>query len=329
MIERIFKLFYFLLDYFYKLFFNHYRTHHARPVYAKNNHSIIDKIINKKSLGIIMQGPLMIEDSFTYETLKLYKIYFDPSSTIIILSTWIDSPLMQVEKIRGLGVEVLLNEKPQYAGVSNINYQIVSTRNGIKKAKELNVEYVIKTRTDQRMYSPNVANYLYSLINVFPIKRQDSQKERIIGLSLNTFKYRLYGFSDMFQYGNIYDMSKFWDIGLDKRSLSKEYIEKNGTSLKNYSQLKLCEVYLTSEYLQSIGCQLNWTLKDSWEKYSNHFCIIDTVSVDLYWPKYVSEEYRWLNYNVDHKTNELTFNNWLSMYNNIENIKIDEQLIEN
>ena len=153
------------------------------------------------------------------------------------------------------------------------------------------------------------------VLNVFPIKEQNFQKERIIGLSLNSFKYRLYGFSDMFQYGNIYDIDKYWDVELDQRRYSDEYINQNGSSLKKYAQLKLCEVYLTSKYLQSVGCNLNWTLEDSWEKFSKHFCIIDKESIDLYWPKYNSQEYRWLNYSGEYRMDEITFREWIDLSN--------------
>ena len=74
--------------------------------------------------ALVMQGPILLSNDFTFETLKLYRKIFP--RTRLILSTWEDENAEELIKIRELGVEVILNNKPNYSGPANINFQIVS-----------------------------------------------------------------------------------------------------------------------------------------------------------------------------------------------------------
>ena len=88
-----------------------------------------------------MQGPIILEENLTLETLKFYKNIFPENQ--LILSTWKNEEIKSIEKLKNLDIEVILNEKPSFAGIANINYQIVSTSSGIK-AKEMGYNYVLK-----------------------------------------------------------------------------------------------------------------------------------------------------------------------------------------
>src|SRR6185503_18530873 len=127
-------------------------------------------------------------------------------------------------KIRNEGAMVVLSDKPEYAGYSNINNQIKSSIAGIFKAKELGVKYVMKTRTDQRIYGLNVVDYFINLIRIFPLKNINVQKERLIVPSLNTYLFRIYGISDMTMFGDIDDMILYWNADYDDRKIT---IDKN------------------------------------------------------------------------------------------------------
>ena len=109
-------------------------------------------------------------------------------NTRIIVSTWDDESAIQLQRLRDEGVDVLENRKPGFAGISHINYQIVSSLAGIRRAARFGVEYVLKTRTDQRLYAPNIAEYLCNLLDVFPVAKGYQQNKRIIGVSLNTYQ---------------------------------------------------------------------------------------------------------------------------------------------
>ena len=79
---------------------------------------------------------------------------------------------------------MVLSDLPAYSGISNTNYQIVSTRAGVEAARASGKAYVLKTRTDQRFYAPSSLEFLHHLIRKFPVTGNWAQKSRIVGHSL-------------------------------------------------------------------------------------------------------------------------------------------------
>ncbi|MBI5555461.1 MAG: methyltransferase domain-containing protein [Elusimicrobia bacterium] len=303
-------------------------TYHSRPMNSLSVGSQSDEIKNQRRLAIVIQGPLISQNDFTLETIKIYQKHF--SSAFIILSTWSDEEAAALRRFKELEVAIILNEKPAYAGVSHINFQIVSTSSGLKKAHELGAEYVLKTRTDQRMYAPNIADYLYNITEIFPVSHgYERQRKRIVGVSLNTFKYRMYGLSDMLIYGQLDDMLLYWEVALDERRFSDAQTQKAAsTSLRSFACWRVCEVYLATEFLEKVGRTLEWTLKDSWQAFADHFCVVDREQLDLFWIKYNRLEYRWLGYTEIANSQEMTFREWLNIYSNLGNKQIPEKMID-
>jgi hypothetical protein len=269
--------------------------------YDKNN-------LNNNS-SIVIQGPLLKKIDFTYETIKLYAKQINPAN--IILSTWEDEDAMVLKQIEDLGITLLLNKKPPFNGNQNINLQIVSTYSGITKAKEIGAKHVLKTRTDQRICSTKALGLFDSLLNIFPFVGP-AQNEKLIITSLGTIKYRLYGAGDMLMYGNIDDMLNYWCINMDMRQL--ELKEASAYTIKEFSELRLGEMYLCSKYFEKLGYTLDWTLEQSWKLIAKYFCVIDDSSIDLYWPKYdIRNEFRYKYYNK-HSMQHVTFADWLFLY---------------
>ena len=199
-------------------------------------------------------------------------------------------------------------------GYSNINLQIESTKNGILRANELGAKYCLRTRTDQRIYRHDFIQFFISLLHLFPINNHKRIRGRLISISLNTFKYRLYGITDMFTFGFIEDMLLFWDIEHDNRDLDEI---NSGTSVLDWSRARICEVFLVTQYLERIGHTPLYTIKDSWEVFSNYFCIIDKSSIDLLWFKYNrwNENRRYVN-SYRKLDEELAFSDWINLVNN-------------
>lgn len=245
-------------------------TLHRRPMYAKDYALVRDASTDTARLAVVLQGPVVKDADFTLETVKFYQIIF-PNATVVV-STWDDEDPEYLDRLRKEGAEVLLNKKPIYSGPSNVNFQITSTRAGIKRAKDIGVDYVIKNRTDQRVYNPNSRNFLLSLVKAFPLTHSyPLQKQRIVNLCFATFKYKLYHASDTFMFGNIEDMLSYFDVAL-VRDEPRETIF-------------IPEYYLFSEFLKRIGRELKGTLEDSWETYAQHIVVVDQASLDLYWHK--------------------------------------------
>jgi hypothetical protein len=306
-----------------KFYFNAWRnrdkffiTSHLRPKFAARVNVWPDELKQTPKCAIIIQGPLLRENNFTLETIRLYKKIF-PGSDIII-STWDTEEKSYVKKIKAENIEVILNAEPEIPGPSHINYQLKSSSAGVKRAKELNAEYVLKTRTDQRIYGVNVLDYFCNLLKTFPPKAGYKQKERIIGVSMNTFKYRLYDLSDMVVFGKLEDMELFWSAAPDKRTYRPDPELTQG----EFSRLRICEMYLTSEFLKNIGRELKWTLEDSWQAMADHFIVVDQVSLDLYWHKYKKhKEFRYLKYGAILNNREMSFLEWFNLYKGLSNKK--------
>jgi hypothetical protein len=75
-------------------------------------------------------------------------------------------------------------------------------------------------------------------------------------------------------------------------------------------------MYLCIKYFEKLGYTLDWTLKQSWTLIAKYFCIIDSSSIDLYWPKYdFRNEFRY-KYYYKHSLQHITFADWLSLYLN-------------
>ena len=281
-----------------------------RPKKANDINLFSDMVIKEKDFAVVMQGPIISKNNFTYETLKLYKEIFE--GACLILSTWEGEDSKQIQKISDLGVEIILNKKPDFSGISNVNFQIVSTKEGVKYALKNGYKYCLKTRTDQRINHYNTYWYFRNIQEVFPLKKAGIQKSRLITISLNTFKYRLYGITDMLMFGNTLDMLIYWDVKLDKRKIL-EYSE----TMYAYSKLKYCEVYYSTSFFKKIGEDLKWTLEHSWKLIAEHFCVVDIHQIDLFWYKYnyyIEDRYRI--YNKRHLKEEVEFTDWLYLYMN-------------
>jgi len=297
----------------------YYLSFFSRLRNSKLSNALPDISVFDEKIALIIQGPIIEREEFTLETIKIYKKRFP--ELMIILSTWDDSPLKAVGMFKKLGVEVLLNKKPAYAGISNINLQIASTKNGIIKAKQKGAEYCFKMRTDQRIYRHDFISFFLSLLKEFPITNNKIIRGRLIAPSLNTYKYRLYGVTDMLLFGFIEDMLLYWDVEYDFRK--KEEI-KFGITVEEWAKANVCEVYLCTKYLAKIGHTPIYTLKDSWEVIADYFCIVDNSSIDLFWNKYSywNEQRTYSNMHRSLKE-EFTFSDWLNAKNNLSIYSIE------
>lgn len=285
-------------------------TFHMRPKKASRVGISPDVLIAPlPKIAIVMQGPILYTEDFTLETLRLYKKMFP--GALLILSTWDYEDAAYIETIQKEIPNILLNPVPEKKGVQNINFQIASSFAGINFAKQKGAEFVLKTRTDQRIYAPRALEFFLQILKMFPAADGYNQKHRLVACSLNSFKYRRYGISDMNLFGYVDDMQSFWGVELDE----------NGSGFKGV-QPPISEAYLVTYFLKKIGREVMWTLEDSWEAVAEHFCIVDATSIDLYWYKYARmKEYRYQFYDGFRNDEELSFKEWLFLYSDKERRK--------
>ncbi|MHD0315797.1 WavE lipopolysaccharide synthesis family protein [Fusobacterium varium] len=276
------------------------------------------KFKSKTKFGIVVQGPMIEKDDFTYKTLKDLKDSYPNNE--IVLSTWNDQNKEKINKIKELGIYVIENDYPKN-GMENINYQIYSTLSGIKYLKNLKVSYVMKLRTDQKICKRNVDIFLFNLIKTFKvIDSKNIQKERIIGINMNTIKYRPFSFSDLFQFGNIEDMEKMWDIPLTTELFTSNDRKKLNCSVEEMEKFPNSEMYIYMNFLKKIGFKFEYNLKSYYKSLKERTIIIDKNTIDLYWFKYHIldyEKYRILEEKID-------FLDWLNIYTDFENLDFKE-----
>lgn len=302
-------------------------TYHLRP---KKNWSYFSEYLtlNKKEIrknGILIQGALKKEEDFTYETIKEYKKNY-PEVTIV-LSTWEDEEKNYLEKIKKLGCEILLNKKPEINGFGNNNLQIISTQKGLKFFKKLGIEYVLKTRTDQRIYDLRFLEFFENLLNRFPIGESIlNQNKRIITLNIGTCIDIPFLISDMLQYGFIDDIWNMWNIPLQDKNYIPSKVLKNATPLEIFKS-EGSELYIVFNFLKNINARLDFSYENHINILKERFIIVDKSMINLYWFKYSCEEY--LNYIYSSKNyfRRINFIEWFNLIEN-DNYNINEKNIE-
>lgn len=291
-------------------------TIHRRP--NKSSDIVVAPIEynSNEAIAIVMQGPITINDDFTLQTTILYKKYFP--STMLILSTWVGEDKNTIEQIIQNGWTVIQNPKPSLVGHHNINLQLASSKSGIETAKKLGAKYVLKTRTDQRIYNPNALQLFLNFDKLYPPQPNSGQTRRLIVPNIDTLKYRPYGIGDMLMFGHINDMQLYWGARHDARliNLGQRYY-----TVLELAQLRIGEVYICTEYLQALGLNLVWTLNDTWQIYGKYFCIFDHSLLDLFWyKKYeIHTEYKFHYYHTVHSYQVMLYSDWIGCYENTYN----------
>jgi hypothetical protein len=286
-------------------------TYIARPKFSLDANIWSDPRPDLPPFALVMQGPVRREQDFTLETLKLYKRTFPDAR--LILSTWKSEDPDYLSKFAKEDVEIVTSSPPANAGVANVNYQLATSHAGLLRAASLGAKYALKCRTDQRLYAINVQAMLMNILRAFPLKKRiNGQRERIVGVSLNTFTHRMYGLSDMTVFGQIDDMLLYWGARPSQTSLSSH---DGSATWRQAASDRLCEVYIVTEFLMALGRPLRWTLEDSWHAMADHFCIVDAESLDLYWPKYARfNERRRVKYCERRIDTMMSFMDWLKLY---------------
>jgi hypothetical protein len=273
-----------------------------------------------KGCTIVMQGPIATDQNFTRETLMLYARNFPGCK--LILSTWSDTPQDLLAPMRKLGVEIVLSEKPRVPGLCNVNMQLVSAGAGVRAAVAGGAEWILKTRTDQRLYNPDAMAYLVALAQAFPVVPGFRQRCRIIGVGQGSLKFAPYHITDQSVFGHAEDMHTYWTPPLNEAPLPAGWPASLPDIYRQLPVGELClhaapESYIAQSFLSRIGRTQDWTLPDSWAAYRDHFCFADYGTTDFYWVKQQSLTLREMDnvYDVVSNRQEFTFREWLLMYN--------------
>lgn len=262
-----------------------YFSYRVRP---KSHASIpvLDQKNEYEKCAIVLQGPIMSEANFTAETVRLYKKFYPDA--IIIVSTWEDEAKENITNVRNAGAIVIQSKKPEFPGHGNVNFQLVNTRAGLFKARELGAKYICKVRTDQRLYHPNVLEYFRNLVCSFPIDKEMfsiNQEARIVCLGME-YGNMFYPFfmSDFLYFGLANDICRLFDCELDMReSVPKPHgLSRGDVSTQNL----VTEIQILRDYIRRSGGDSSCTVKNYWNFVKADLACINKDEIGLYWPKY-------------------------------------------
>jgi hypothetical protein len=89
---------------------------------------------------------------------------------------------------------------------------------------------------------------------------------------------------------------------------------------------RVCETYLCTEYLHKIGFKTKFTLEDSFNTFNKYFIVIDSQAIKLFWNKYTLNTDRYSAFGFFDP--EISFNDWLIIWNNPNNFDIDYSIID-
>ena len=294
-------------------------TYHSRP---KSTVSLSSNVASKRyadKTAVVMQGPVAEQDEFTLNTLRRYARE-DPNCQLV-LSTWADTPESILDPIADVGAEIVLSEKPENPALFNVNMQLTTAAAGVKRAVEGGADWILKTRTDQRLYSPNFMCFLISLANTFPLNGVIGQRHRIIGVGPGSLIFAPYHVTDQTIFGHADDMLKYWTPPLREASKAdtwgKDSLQVHLTVPRGENCRYACaESYFASQFLAQIGRPLAWTIEDSLAAMRDHFCFADPAMTDLFWQKGQLYSFRECLYEYSPLPNrqEMTFADWLQLY---------------
>jgi hypothetical protein len=283
-------------------------TTHARPKRAAAVGTWSDPLAEPPRFAVVVQGPVVIDDDFTLETVHLYRKLFAPHP--VVVSTWEGEPAGPIAALRDSGAEVVRSPRPADPGPLNVNLQLASSRAGIARAREFGAEYVLKTRTDQRVYTPSAAEFLVNLLAAFPVRPGFRQRHRVVSCGRSGYKFGLYQVSDQILFGHVEDLELYFAAPHRPSGYPPDYRDV----IRLICRHKSPESYLASSFLEAIGRPVAWTLADSWDAIAGHFCVVDWSALDVYWPKYGPHVEHAVGYGPVTSSHPLDFREWLALY---------------
>lgn len=269
---------------------NSYINYKIRP--KKSDYYIPSKIKTDTKAGelaIVLQGIIETKDDFTFETVQLYKKIF-PNS-IIIISTWDNADPALLKHFENIGCEIVISKSFKPCGYGNVNYQICTSFAGIKRAKEMGAKYVLKNRSDLRIYKEFAFEYLKSLLNLFPVKGNElPQKGRIITLSGNRGQmFMPYWLQDFLYFGFTEDLFNLFDIPYNESTISRnaEHFKSLNKTItaKDLYKPEVPELYIATQYLKKYK-NIEISVKKSWDILRSYFFVIDFDDLNVLWNKY-------------------------------------------
>ncbi|MDO5381705.1 MAG: WavE lipopolysaccharide synthesis family protein [Eubacteriales bacterium] len=285
--------------------------------------------IQSEDVAIIIQGPIKCEENFTLNTVKLYKKIF--SNSEIIVSTWTDQDQIQLKLLRELGVTVVESSPLDNRGSGNVNAQLLSSLKGFNSIKGDQIKYVLKTRSDQRIYYPGTLGYLKGLLNILDNKDGNNRIICVDNISNCLDRLPPFYIIDYLYFGEKNQIERLLNIPFNECEYKDGFDLMKKLQLSSlpdaYEQCKYNippEYYITVMYLKSLGENGNFfDYEYFYECLKKYFIQISTQDIDLYWPKYYAKYNQPVSIlkkdeNVFHQTENMNFQNYVNIINDFK-----------
>ena len=305
---------------------NNYCTFKLRP---KNADQLVESEIKSRTdyskFAIVLQGLIETKDDFTYQSVLYYKKLYP--GAIIIISKWDYTDEHLVDRFKVLGCEIVLSKDITPCGTGNVNYQICTTLAGIRKAKELGAVYVLKNRSDLRLYKEGALVFMKGLLDNYPVRSDNKYglKGRIITQGGNPGQMFIpYWLQDFIYFGYTDDLLNLFDIQYSEQAihstpkyLKEKYDVVTGDTLR---EEQTPEIYITRTFLEKYE-ELPYSVEHFWRLIKDIFLFVDSDTIGSFWGKYNIYNMGWFQCEYDGKTNfpdakkHIGFVDFVNIYN--------------
>lgn len=203
----------------------------------------------------------------------------------VILSTWKDENLISIQSHDKL--IILTSEKPTVSGYSNRNYQRFTTAEGLRKAYELNCDYVLKWRTDMLPLKLDINDLILKaeFNSIRGLSRIVTCSYRCLTVTDDAYS----SIPDFFAFGRIDMIKMLWDdsnFNYSKKfnTLGSFLTEESvlTSTLSNVEGFYCAE----TELYNFFKFRLNNYLNDTYEHefiIKNFFYLIDNNDIEIVW----------------------------------------------
>lgn len=267
--------------------------------------SDIKSLTNYSEFAIVLQGLIETRNDFTFQSVLYYqKLY---PGAYIIVSSWDYTDEKLVERFKAIGCDVVLSKDIPICGTGNVNYQICTSLAGIRRAKELGATYVLKNRSDLRLYKDGTLNYMKGLLVNYPVKNNNiyGLKGRIITQGGNPGQMFIpYWLQDFMYFGYTDDLLNLFDIEFSKQAihstpkyLREKYEIVTGDTLR---EEQTPEIYIVKSFLEKYEC-LPYSVSHFWQLVKEIFLFVDPDTVGSFWGKYDIFNMGWFQCEYDGK----------------------------
>lgn len=193
-------------------------------------------------IGCVIQGDIR---RGTNKILQEVPMHFDYT----VVSTWTED----ASKVPSGNYTVVVNQKPLASGLTNRNFQRLSTARGIQAAKEAGCDYVLKWRTDMLPTKLNVED----LLNWANYDVPEVMKSRLVMPAFRNLSVEPDWFSsipDLFTFGHIEEMEMLWGDSSFDYSLSMNIPKEMNSFIKKqyHNSARLSELYCAESELYAI-----------------------------------------------------------------------------